>query len=165
MTRIILETCGLDYNSDNWEPEFMTIFVIWQLIVTLDSIRNSCDVCLFVSHSKKGVGGFHPCNWFTNYSCCPKHRLNANRAQESLKLCMYMRHWRTVKGKTPICSFLAVHNSSIGDLVTHWLTHWLSEPLLVFYQTQVSLGSDLWVRLSQTNLKTFGRLHLCDSCW
>ena len=33
-----------DYNTDNWEPEFMTIFVIWQLIVTLDSIRNSCDV-------------------------------------------------------------------------------------------------------------------------
>jgi hypothetical protein len=32
------------YNSDNWEPEFMTIFVVWQLIVTLDSIRNSCDV-------------------------------------------------------------------------------------------------------------------------
>ena len=25
-------------------PEFMTIFVNWQLIVTLDSIRNSCDV-------------------------------------------------------------------------------------------------------------------------
>ena len=23
----------------------MTIFVTWQLIVTLDSIRNSCDVC------------------------------------------------------------------------------------------------------------------------
>ena len=33
-----------EYNSDNWEPEFMTIFVTWQLIVTLDSIRNSCDV-------------------------------------------------------------------------------------------------------------------------
>ena len=33
-----------DYNTDNWEPEFMTIFVTWQLIVTLDSIRNSCDV-------------------------------------------------------------------------------------------------------------------------
>ena len=28
----------------NWEPEFMTIFVTWQLRVTLDSIRNSCDV-------------------------------------------------------------------------------------------------------------------------
>ena len=27
---------------DNWEPEFMTIFVTWQLRVTLDSIRNSC---------------------------------------------------------------------------------------------------------------------------
>ena len=41
------ETCNIwdtDYNSDNWEPEFMTIFVTWQLIVTLDSIRNSCDV-------------------------------------------------------------------------------------------------------------------------
>ena len=40
-------TCDIwdtDYNSDNWEPEFMTIFVIWQLIVTLDNIRNSCDV-------------------------------------------------------------------------------------------------------------------------
>ena len=47
MTKAILETCDIwdtDYNSDNWEPEFMTIFVTWQLIVTLDSIRNSCDV-------------------------------------------------------------------------------------------------------------------------
>ena len=33
-----------DYNTDNWEPEFMTFFVTWQLIVTLDSIRNSCYV-------------------------------------------------------------------------------------------------------------------------
>ena len=33
-----------DYNTDNWEPEFMTFFVTWQLIVTLDSIRNSCNV-------------------------------------------------------------------------------------------------------------------------
>ena len=33
-----------DYNTDNWEPGLMTIFVTWQLIVTLDSIRNSCDV-------------------------------------------------------------------------------------------------------------------------
>ena len=31
------------YNIDNWEPGFMTIIVTWQLIVTLDSIRNSCD--------------------------------------------------------------------------------------------------------------------------
>ena len=43
----IFETCDIwdtDYNSDNWEPEFITKIVIWQLIVTLDSIRNSCDV-------------------------------------------------------------------------------------------------------------------------
>ena len=47
LQQAIQETCDLwdtDYNSDNWEPEFMTIFVTWQLIVTLDSIRNSCDV-------------------------------------------------------------------------------------------------------------------------
>ena len=45
--KTVLETCDIwdtDYSSDNWEPEFMTIFGTWQLIVTLDSIRNSCDV-------------------------------------------------------------------------------------------------------------------------
>ena len=43
----LIETCDIwdtDYNTDNWEPGLMTIFVTWQLIVTLDSIRNSCDV-------------------------------------------------------------------------------------------------------------------------
>ena len=43
-------TCDIwdtDYITDNWKPGFMTIFVNWQLIVTLDSIRNSCDVCLW----------------------------------------------------------------------------------------------------------------------
>ena len=52
LLRAILETCDIwdtDYNSDNWEPEFMKIFVTWQLIVTLDSIRNSCDVLLNLS--------------------------------------------------------------------------------------------------------------------
>ena len=42
-----LKTCDIwdtDYNSYNWEPKFMTIFVTWQSRVTLDSIRNSCDV-------------------------------------------------------------------------------------------------------------------------
>ena len=31
------------HRQSQW-PEFMTIFVTWQLRVTLDSIRNSCDV-------------------------------------------------------------------------------------------------------------------------
>ena len=47
LQRAILWTCDFwdtDYISDNWEPESMTIFVTWQLRVTLDSIRNSCDV-------------------------------------------------------------------------------------------------------------------------
>ena len=39
----MFETLISDYNTDNWEPGFMAIFVTWQLIVTLDSIRNSCD--------------------------------------------------------------------------------------------------------------------------
>ena len=37
-----IETCDIwdtAYNSDNWEPEFMTIIVTWQLIVTLVSIK------------------------------------------------------------------------------------------------------------------------------
>ena len=38
----IIGTCDIwdtDYNTANWEPGFMTIFVTWQLIVTLDSIH------------------------------------------------------------------------------------------------------------------------------
>ena len=53
--KTILETSdiwGIE-NSDNWEPEFMTIFVTWQLIVTLDSIRNSCDVFTLFSNSHR----------------------------------------------------------------------------------------------------------------
>ena len=38
------DICDTDYNTDNWEPGLMTIFVTWQLVVTLDSIRNSCNV-------------------------------------------------------------------------------------------------------------------------
>ena len=44
---IILTMTIPDFNSDNQEPEVMTIFVTWQLRVTLESIRNSCNV----SHS------------------------------------------------------------------------------------------------------------------
>ena len=58
-TKTIPETCDIwdtNYNYDNWEPEFMTIFVAWQLRVTLDSIRNSCDVffidCFKFQHLK-----------------------------------------------------------------------------------------------------------------
>ena len=59
----------IDYNSENWEPEFMTIFVTWQLRATLDSIRNSCDVydendnfhisVYWMSGSRPGEGGEH----------------------------------------------------------------------------------------------------------
>ena len=38
------EIWDTDYIPDNWEPEFMTIFVTWRSRVTQDSIRNYCDV-------------------------------------------------------------------------------------------------------------------------
>ena len=47
ITNTIPVTCynwHTDYNSDNWEPGLMNICVTWQLRVTLDSIRNSCNV-------------------------------------------------------------------------------------------------------------------------
>ena len=49
LQRAILVTCDIwdtDYIPDNWEPEFMTTFVTWQLRVTRDSIRNFCDVLI-----------------------------------------------------------------------------------------------------------------------
>ena len=55
ITKTILETCDIwdtDYNSDNWEPEFMTIIVTWQLIVPLDSICNSIDVYIIFDISE-----------------------------------------------------------------------------------------------------------------
>ena len=56
----ILGSCDIwdtDYISDNWELDFLTIFVTWQLRVTLDSIRNSCDVysMIITFHKTRGV--------------------------------------------------------------------------------------------------------------
>ena len=74
MTKTILETCDIwdtDYNSDNWESEFMTIFATWQLRVTLDSIHNSCDVLDSIppplTPSPKNQKLKHRKNW----ECCP----------------------------------------------------------------------------------------------
>ena len=47
MIKAILVTCDIwdtDYNYGNWESVFMIIFVTLQWRVTLDNIRNSCDV-------------------------------------------------------------------------------------------------------------------------
>ena len=40
----IYDNWDTDCIYDNWEPDGMTIFVTWHFRVTLDSIRNSCDV-------------------------------------------------------------------------------------------------------------------------
>ena len=57
-----------DYNTDNWEPGLMTIFVTWQLIVTLDSIRNSCDVLFW--DSKFSCNCYRVKSW--EVPCLPK---------------------------------------------------------------------------------------------
>ena len=44
LTYLPCDIWDTDYNYNNWELEFMTIFVTRQLRVTVDSIRNSCDV-------------------------------------------------------------------------------------------------------------------------
>ena len=58
LQRAILVTCDIgdtDYNFDSSELEFMTIFVAWQSRVTLDSIRNSCDVFIQRMASDLGI--------------------------------------------------------------------------------------------------------------
>ena len=60
-------TCDIwdtDKNFDNWEPESMTIFDIWQSIVTLDSIRNSCDVLTIPLLILKMIEQRHILCWF-----------------------------------------------------------------------------------------------------
>ena len=44
LTFLKQSNCDIWDTDYNWETEFMTIFVTWQSRVTLDSIRNSCDV-------------------------------------------------------------------------------------------------------------------------
>ena len=62
--KTILQTCDIwdtVCNSNNWEPEFLTTFVTWQLRVTVDSIRNSCDVfcmlCTFLLWRRMWIAG------------------------------------------------------------------------------------------------------------
>ena len=57
MTKTIPDICDTwetNYNSYNWEPEFKTIIVTWHLRVTLDSIRNSCDIYLLQPIMQQG---------------------------------------------------------------------------------------------------------------
>ena len=91
-------TCDIwdtDNNSENWEPESMTIFVTWQLRVTLDSIRNSCDVYMhmmwwnlslmwllaahILKHSKPLTSGFVPSTFFS----CLWEIINKNKLASS----------------------------------------------------------------------------------
>ena len=58
--------CQIEFHdSDDWESEFMTIFVTWQLRMTLDRIRNSCDV--FFPHIPLWF------LWYLRYFCLILH--------------------------------------------------------------------------------------------
>ena len=58
------ETLAGYCNTYNWEPWLMTIFVTRQLIVTLDSIRNSCDVFIIMPSIALPTSSSSSCQWF-----------------------------------------------------------------------------------------------------
>ena len=137
----------IDCISDNWEPEFMTIFVTWQLRVTLDSIRNSCDVLL--TTSLISVGRIESCDIVAydqkfcktlliimgrvkiKRCCCRRSENKMTLLPTSFAKHCYLSTWAECKSydivtddqkfcqKLIICRylFLAVQNSSIGDIV------------------------------------------------
>ena len=92
-----------DYSSDNWEHEFMTIFVTWSRN-TLDSIRNSCNV--FITSLKKwsvkdslSIEDKHPSTrigcklaiadflfYCSSNSCCTLERKLFNCSQPSFQI-------------------------------------------------------------------------------
>ena len=63
--------CGQSWGGQSWgySPEFMTIFVAWQLRVTLDSIRNSCDVFDWTYLFETAVCDRRICGCFRLRSC------------------------------------------------------------------------------------------------
>ena len=84
VTKTIPGPCDIwdtNYHSDNWEPEFMTIFVSWQLRVTLDSIPNSCDVFLTWPKSYSSLSHPHP-GWLEE----------APRGEQRFALCDWAGH-------------------------------------------------------------------------
>ena len=110
MTKAIPLTCDIwdtDFYSDNWEPEFLTVFISWQLRMTLDSIRNSCDVYELHSFIKPWVllfllllawVGFF---FFSNVEFCeflfiiPRSSLNQWYGQHTVWLfvCLFGEAW------------------------------------------------------------------------
>ena len=65
----ICDIWDTEHNTDNWEPGLMTIIVTWQLIVTLDSICNSCDV--FMYHKSYSFWKSRDVSNSSYKSCCP----------------------------------------------------------------------------------------------
>ena len=58
-----------------------------------------------------------------------------------------------------VLCFLAVQNSSIGDLVTHWVTHW---PFDFDMQRATPETCDLWDIWNLEQLRTWDHDNLCD---
>ena len=134
----IFDNCfwDTDYNSDNWEPEFMTIFVTWQLIVKLDSIRNSCDVfriLLIFSVSEtpflKGQYGNFP--HIFNFNIPPNIARGTTKYwvrswSKSFSFILKLISGRKIIQRTPQNSFSLDEIVSFALATFHWQgEHWL----------------------------------------
>ena len=91
-----------DYNTDNWEPGFMTIFVTLQLIVTLDSIRNSCNVSIIRRYQWGSWAIYMP-----PFSLSTWGSLDCNSNPDALLLCTgwYTKPSRSLKESPLIFPF------------------------------------------------------------
>ena len=95
----IIEICDIwdtDYNSDNWDLEFMTIFVNWQLRMTVDSIRNSCNV--FIPSLKSVIYRVIFCNWPPQFQYQEENLQSANHSlfylPDLLEQQVWLADWR-----------------------------------------------------------------------
>ena len=136
----------------NWEPGFMTIFVTWQLIATLDSIRNSCNVCiitfLFILINFKGfVSSNLRLGWclqasecgilfdikLCNYFLDPKSTFyfpdacfeQLNNFAKYLSLVQASEALESVYYKERECRMSFIANFAHGSWLFSWLSSWL----------------------------------------
>ena len=143
--KTVLETCDIwdtDYSSDNWEPEIMTIFVTWQLIVTLDSIRNSCDVFMHSSNSILGDSHFV-------MQLCPERASVFSMAM----LRRQLDQWAEINFKDKICP-QEIPRSAAGGTAPIFVLEILQ--LVKPGPTGMSLSGD--ISLKQTELQERGYL-------
>ena len=114
------DICDTDYNTDIWEPGLMKIFVTWQLIVTLDSICNSCNVSLkiFLPYIWCGSSLWGCVPW-TGQPCLELSEPQASFLSFSLFLHKFTS-WQTNQYAVVLTQFGFAAGSMMVDLRPHW---------------------------------------------